>query len=122
MGHHERRVEALEIQLYYLVAEAFADVLDLGANLHRVLKLRALLAYLDVGVCEARVREAVAEGIQRLTLQIAVGPALHPVVGELGHILQAARERDGQTPGGGIVAEQHIRERAPARLPWIPGL
>src|SRR6185312_8233447 len=74
----------------------------------------------QVGVLESRVRQAVTEWVERLALEVAIGPSLHAVVVEGRQLLRRFVERHGKTTRRIEVSEQHVRDRAAPALARIP--
>jgi hypothetical protein len=110
-----------QIDLHDLVAGALAGVLDV----HRdggVLSRLELRGNDEVRVAERRVREAVAEGVERRLLDVAVGAAAHGVVLEGRQVLLRAVDGDGQPAAGADVAEEDLGDRRAALLARIPGV
>src|SRR5438477_5816960 len=63
-----------QVELYYFIGNCFAGVRHLDRHVHAAARRHGGSR---IGVSEARVAQAIAERVQRLTLEIAVSPALH---------------------------------------------
>ncbi len=111
-----------EIDLHDLVALARARVRNLRADRERLAGLEAGLRQLESRVREARVAEAIAEGIERSAVEVAVGAARHRVVGEGRELVDALVEGHRQAARRVVVAGQGLGDRGATLLARVPRL
>ena len=93
-----------EVELGYFVTCALAGVFDVGLDGEGVAGVKSRGGELHVGVGEGGVAEAVAESVERLALEVAVGAVRHRVVFEGGKLVEAGVEGDGETATGVVLA------------------
>src|ERR1039458_1247426 len=103
------------------VASQFPGVAHFDGDRDIVVGRRPLRA-IELAVGEGRVAQAVAERVQGLALEIAVGAALHTVIVEGRQLVGGLVEGDGKASGGVVIAEQDIGDGGAAGLARIPRL
>src|ERR1700761_2993841 len=72
-------------------------------------------------VLERRVAQSIAEGPQRLLLEVPVGAALHGVIFEVRQLVHVLIERNGQASGWVVAAAQGGGNRCSTLFAWVPG-
>ena len=105
------RVWVADVELHDLVARARPAVRDVDADVERAASAELLGARAQIAVGEARVAEAMAEGVLRLSPRVHVGAAVAEVIV---HHRRELLERCGpglrETAAGVGVAEEDVRE------------
>ncbi len=74
----------------------------------------------EIAIRESCIAETVAEGIERLALEIAIRAAIHGVVFEVGQLAHVFVERDGETAGGVVFAGEGVSYGRAALFAGIP--
>ena len=120
MRHVDARLVVLDVQLDYLVAIHLPGVAHLDGHSDRIAVRNLIGAQLQIRVGKACIGQAIAERIQRLRRQIAVGAALHRIIVEVRQLVRGVVERDGQTSGRAVIAEQQLCHSVTALCARIP--
>ena len=108
-------IEIANVRFHNFFALHVAAVAHVHAQFH-LLRIEG-----EVRIIEFRIAQAIAKGIQRLALEIAVGTAAHGVILKLGKLVRRVVEGDRQLAGRRNLAKEDVRQRRAARLPGIPG-
>src|ERR1035441_9302861 len=108
---------AADVQLHYFMAIHLRRVLDRRANLSALRHAPGAQARIP----ERRVAQSEAERVEGLAFEIAVGVALHVVVGELGKLAGALVERYGETARRVVRARQRFRDGCAGFFSAVPG-
>src|SRR5579859_2820853 len=74
----ERR--ELEVELHHLISGKIAGVCHSNVSANLLSGRDRLGRYVEVAVAELRVAQPIAEGVEWLAAEVAVGPVRHPVV------------------------------------------
>src|ERR1039458_1634576 len=92
----------LEIDLHNLISRDFACISHAHIGTYWLTRCHRLHRDAEVAVLEGRIAESVAKRIERLVVEIAVGPVGHAVVLEVWQLVDAGVERNRQ-PARGII-------------------
>ena len=88
---------------------------------HRAIGRDRLVADAGIPVREAGVGETVAERVEDLSVEVAVGAPLHRIVVERGQIVSGLVESDRQASGWAVVSRQEAGDGMAALATRIPG-
>ena len=110
----------LDVNLHALAARNRTLVCDVHRHIEAV-GVRLIRADSSVLEAELRVGQAVAEGVKGFLLHVAVGAALHGVVGKLRQVAVAVVEGDGQFALRVRLTEQSAGHSLAATGTGIPG-
>ena len=119
--HGPRGLGVGHVELDDLVRRHRAGVPHLDRHRNRRAH-RGRLRHGELRVGEARVAEAVAERVEGLAVEVAVGPLRHRVVVEGRELVERAVEREGQAAGRAHVAEEDVGHRGARGLAGVPRL
>ena len=110
------------VELHHLVALALALIPHVNAQPDVLVRRVTLTVYLQVVVLEAGVAQPVAERVERLAAEVAVGLPLHAVVVEGRYLIRGLVEGDGEPARRIVVAEEDVGDGRPALLAGVPRL
>src|SRR5207253_11351055 len=104
-GHRGGGSHVRQVKLYDFIAVTVSYVLNINADLNILARLHSPCAEPQVAVLESRIAQAVAERIERLSLEVAIGLALHVVIVKGRQLIHGFVEGDGQASGRIVIAE-----------------
>src|SRR5215472_5685759 len=108
-----------EVEFDDLVADRGACILHCGFDRCRLSRFH-WRRRLHLAVREGGVTEAVAESVERLAFEVAIGAALHRVVLEGGQLAEGCVEGEWKASCGIVVAGERFGDCGTAFFAWIP--
>src|SRR6185437_13846871 len=103
-----------QIKLHYFVSSARPGVCDIGFHGEIVSSFQRLGGKLQVAEGERRVAQAISEGIEGVSVEVAVGAALHGVVLKRRDLIDTLIESQRQASPRVIFAVEGLGNRLPA--------
>src|SRR5581483_3071878 len=109
-----------QIELHDFVSRHSSRVANGYIRREGITRLHRRLREAEIAVTEGRVTQAIAEGIQRLSVEVAVGAAFHRIVLKVGKLADILVEGYRKAPRRIVLAAQGLGNCRSAFLSGIP--
>ena len=113
---------ATQVHLHHFVTVHGTGIVEGNRQFQRFTAFQGIAFGLHLSIAEGCITQSVAEGEERLLLQVAVGTPLHIVILKVGQLGRVAIEGDGQPSAGVVAAEQCLGYGLSAGLSRVPCL
>src|SRR5580658_5336675 len=98
----------LEIELHHLITRGLANIGDRDIGAEGLSGGNRRSGNTQIAIAKLRITQSIAEGIERLAAEVAIGPVCHPVVFEVRQLIDTLVKGDGEPAGRVVFAAQRL--------------